>query len=182
MEEKDLIKRAKNGDELSLEILMDNYKNLVAKIARRFFIIGADFNDVIQEGMIGLFNAYNKYDESKNTQFKTFATLCITRQILTAITKANKNNKNDLLDDISMDVFNNNSIILSPEDDIIFNEEYNNLLLEISKILSDKEQTILNKFLDNKSYEEIASELNITKKSVDNALTRIRNKLKYLNK
>ena len=69
---------------------MDRYKNLVKLIARKYYFITGEFNDIIQEGMIGLFNAYNKFDESKNVQFKTFASLCINRQILTAIKKFNK--------------------------------------------------------------------------------------------
>ena len=87
-----LIKQARNGDENSLNKLMNNYKNLVNKIAKKYFIIGGEFADVIQEGMIGLFNAYNKFDISKNVLFKTFASVCINRQIITAIKKAYKNN------------------------------------------------------------------------------------------
>jgi len=176
-----LINKAKNGDNESLDTLMNKYKNLVKKISRNYFIISSEYSDVVQEGMIGLFNAINKFDESKNAQFKTFATLCINRQILTAIKKAYKFN-NELIDDIGESVVKQSMQIFSPEQDFIFNEEYKELLEEISNNLSHKEQTILRLFLQNKSYDEIAKELNINKKSVDNALSRIRNKLKYLNK
>ena len=159
-----LIQKAKSGDENSLNKLMNIYKILVSKIARKYFIIGADFNDVVQEGMIGLFNAYNKFDESKNVMFKTFATLCINRQIITAIKKAYKHSKNDLLDDISSEVIKSNITAINPEEDIIINEEYESLLKEISEKLSKMENKILKEFLDNKSYDEIAEKLNLTKK------------------
>lgn len=181
MEDTELIKKAKSGDENALDELMNNYKKLVSKISRRYFIIGADVNDVIQEGMIGLFNAYVNYDETKNAQFKTFATLCINRRILNAINKSKKLASVVLSDD-NLEIITKNSPIFTPEEDFIFNEEYKMLLEEIKKVLSNKENLILNKFLENKSYDEIAEELDITKKSVDNALARIRNKLKYLNK
>ena len=181
MEDRELILKAKNGDEKCLEKLMTNYKKLVTTIARKYFIIGADINDVIQEGMIGLFNAYVNFNEEKNVQFKTFASLCINRQIITAIKKAYKFS-NELLPDETTPPLLQDAPILTPEEDFIFQEEYKLLLSEIKKLLSKKEQEILNKFLESKSYDEIAQELNIDKKSVDNALSRIRNKLKYLNK
>ena len=182
MEEKILIKNARNGDENSLNELMENYKRLVSKISRKYFIIGAELNDVIQEGMIGLFNAITNYDENKNASFKTFAVLCINRQIQTAIKKAYKHSKSDLIDDINFDMLSKHLNIVSPEDDFIEIESYNYLKNEIKNKLSKKEYDILQKFLENKSYDEIAQELETTKKSVDNALSRIRNKLKYLNK
>lgn len=182
MEEKDLIISAKNGDINSLNALMNNYKKLVNKIARKYFIIGADLNDVIQEGMIGLFNAYSKFDENKNTQFKTFATICINRQIISAIKKAYKHSKSDLIDDVNINELYSNENIISPEDDFIENESFKALTKEINKKLSSLEKEILNEFLLNSSYEEISEKLNISKKSVDNALSRIRNKLNYLRK
>lgn len=181
MEDKELIERAKKGDEKCLDLLMASYKKLVTTISRKYFIIGADINDVIQEGMIGLFNAYINFDEEKNVQFKTFASTCINRQILSAIKKAYKFS-NELTIEDNLNIFTNNSPIVSPEEDFIFNEEYKHLLKEIEKLLSKKEQEILNLFLENKSYDEIAEELHVSKKSVDNALSRIRNKLKYLDK
>lgn len=180
IEDLDLIKSAKNGDKESLNTLMNNYKKIVNKIARRYFIIGADLSDVIQEGMIGLFSAYENFDESKNVQFKTFASICINRQIITAIKKAYKNSKSCLIDDVNEQVINTNTIFISPEENFILNEEYKILREEINQKLSKLEQKILTEFLENKSYDEISNLLNISKKSVDNALTRIRSKLKYL--
>lgn len=175
-----LIENARNGDENSLNLLMNNYKTLVNKIAKKYFIIGADFSDVIQEGMIGLFNAYNKFDKTKNVLFKTFASVCINRQIITAIKRAYKNSKSELFDDINSETLKSNIICLNPEEDIILKEDYENLLKEISTKLSTMEYKILNEFLKEQNYEQIAKKLNLTKKSVDNALNRIRTKLKYL--
>ncbi len=182
MEELKLIEKAKSGDTMALNSLMDEYKVLVTKIARKYFIIGADLNDVIQEGMIGLFNAYSKFDTQKNAQFKTFATICINRQIITALKKAYKHAKIDLIDDINQQDLYPNESIFSPEENYIENESFKLLKNEINHKLSKLEIEILNEFLLNSSYEEISKKLNISKKSVDNALTRIRNKLNYLKK
>lgn len=182
MDELILISKAKLGDLDALNTLMTNYKKLVNKIARKYFIIGADLNDVIQEGMIGLFNAYSNYNQQKNVQFRTFATICINRQIISAIKKAYKHSKNDLIDDVNLNEIYSNEKIISPEDDFIDHENFKILKDEIKSKLSKLETQILNEFLQNSSYEEIASNLNISKKSVDNALSRIRNKLNYLKK
>ncbi len=182
MDELILISKAKQGDLDALNTLMTNYKKLVNKIARKYFIIGADLNDVIQEGMIGLFNAYSNYNQQKNVQFRTFATICINRQIISAIKKAYKHSKNDLIDDVNLNEIYSNEKIISPEDDFIDHENFKILKDEIKSKLSKLETQILNEFLQNSSYEEIASNLNISKKSVDNALSRIRNKLNYLKK
>lgn len=175
-----LIEKARNGDENSLNNLMNKYKHFVSKIAKKYFIIGADFSDVIQEGMIGLFNAYSKFDASKNVMFKTFASVCINRQIITAFKKAYKNIKSELFDDISDEIIKTNTICLNPEEDIILKEDYENLLKEISEKLSEMEFKILDEFLKGQNYEDIAKKFDITKKSVDNALSRIRTKLNYL--
>ncbi len=182
MDELILISKAKQGDLDALNTLMTNYKKLVNKIARKYFIIGADLNDVIQEGMIGLFNAYSNYNQQKNVQFRTFATICINRQIISAIKKAYKHSKNDLIDDVNLNEIYSNEKIISPEDDFIDHENFKILKDEIKSKLSKLETQILNEFLQNSSYEEIASNLNISKKSVDNVLSRIRNKLNYLKK
>lgn len=180
MEDNILITKAKNGDNESLELLMKKYKPIVNKIAKRYFIIGADLNDVIQEGMIGLFNAYNNFDKTKNASFKTFASLCINRQIISAMNSAYKK-KIELLDESEIPK-NIEPLEYSPEDDIILNEEFETLKKEISKKLSSFEQVVLSNFLEDYSYEEIAKKLNLQKKSIDNALSRIRNKLQYLKK
>lgn len=176
----ELIKKAKLGNDNSLEILMNEYKKLVTKIARNYFIIGADFEDVIQEGMIGLFNAYSTFNENKNTSFKTYATILINRQIINAIKKAYKYNNLDLFADLNEKDFEKDLEIFSPEEFIINKESHSILVKEINEKLSSLEISILQEFLQNKTYEEIATKLNLNKKSVDNALSRIKKKLNYL--
>jgi len=180
MVEIELIKKARNGETSALDTLMTEYKNLVNKIARNYFIIGADFEDVIQEGMIGLFNAYLTFDENKSASFKTYATLLINRQIISAIKKAYKYKNLNFIEDLTLENLQAELEIFNPEEFIINKESHSNLLSEIHKSLSELEIKILSEFLKNKSYDEIAKTLNLNKKSVDNALTRIRNKLKYL--
>ena len=182
MEENILIEKAKGGDENALNLLMSNYKKLVEKISRKYFIIGADLKDVIQEGMIGLFNAYLNFDSERNTQFKTFATVCINRQIISAIKKAYKNSLVEFLNNADIEEINFNKNTISPEENFIIKEEYNLLKKEIKEKLSPLEQKILSEFLLNATYDEISKKLDISKKSVDNALTRIRTKLNYLKK
>lgn len=176
----ELIKKAKLGDKVALETLMNEYKKLVTKISRNYFIIGAEFEDVIQEGMIGLFNAYNNFDETKNTSFKTYATILINRQIINAIKKAYKYNNQDLFADLNLKDFEDDLEVFSPEEFIINKESHSILLREINEKLSPLEISILEEFLKNETYEEIAKKLKLNKKSVDNALTRIKKKLNYL--
>lgn len=176
----ELIKQAKLGNEDALEKLMNEYKSLVNKISRNYFIIGADFEDVIQEGMIGLFNAYNTFNETKNASFKTYATILINRQIINAIKKAYKYNNLDFFSDLNAKEFEGDLEIFNPEEFIINKESHSTLIKEINEKLSTLEVSILKEFLKNETYEEIAKKLNLNKKSVDNALSRIKKKLNYL--
>lgn len=167
----------------TVEEVMAEYKPLVAKIAHKYFLYGGEIDDLMQEGMIGLYKAIIGYDDKKQASFKTFANLCITRQIQSAIRTANSK-KNvmflDILDnsDKNFDVASNKE---NPEKNLIENQNYELILNEINKNLSNKELQILNEYLEGYSYEQIAKKLNLERKSVDNALVRIRAKLlKYL--
>ena len=167
----------------TVEEVMAEYKPLVAKIAHKYFLYGGEIDDLMQEGMIGLYKAINGYDDKKQASFKTFANLCITRQIQSAIRTANSK-KNvmflDILDnsDKNFDVASNKE---NPEKNLIESQNYELILNEINKNLSNKELQILNEYLEGYSYEQIAKKLNVERKSVDNALVRIRAKLlKYL--
>lgn len=170
-------------NEKDVEELMISYKPLVTKIARRYFIYSGDIDDLIQEGMIGLYKAIKNFDESKQASFKTFATVCITRQIQSAIRNANsKKNSlfNEILDnsDGNFDVVSNKE---NPEINFISNQNYESILEGIKNLLSKKEMDILNEYLEGQSYDQIAKKFDIEKKSVDNALVRIRTKLsRYL--
>lgn len=170
-----------NKDELLIE-----YKPLVSKIARKYFLIGAEVEDIIQEGMIGLYKAIESYDPTQEASLKTFATLCINRQIQTAIKKSN-NNKNRFLNEIMElgidDEERINSLVSTepnPEEQMLNDERYKFIVGEINKKLSRLEKQILNCYLEGYSYDKIAKILDIDKKSVDNGLNRIRKKLSYL--
>ena len=172
------------NDSEKVEELLKEYKPLVQVISRRYFLVGAEPDDVLQEGMIGLNKAIQTYSKDKNASFKTFATLCITSQIQTAIKSANSN-KNKVLNEVSLgDSEQLMYFVISkepnPEDKVINKERYEDIKKAIREKLSLLEKQILKQFLLGKSYQEISSNLCIDKKSVDNGLNRIRKKLNYL--
>jgi RNA polymerase sporulation-specific sigma factor len=174
--------------------LVDKYRNFVRAKARSYFLIGADKEDIIQEGMIGLFKAIRDYKVDKLTSFRAFAELCITRQIITAIKTAtrqkhiplnsyvslNKPIYDEESDRTLMDIISTNKIT-NPEDIIISREEFIFIERKMGEILSSLEWKVLMAYLEGKSYQEIAVELKRHVKSIDNALQRVKRKLeKYL--
>ena len=181
-----IIIKAKNGDEKSLDYIIKTYKPLVSSLSRKYFLIGGTIEDVIQEANIGLFKAITSYDETKNISFYNFCKLCIERNLQTAISKAN-NDKNKILN--NCESFDNNSendenfeFSLqdhkpSPEDLVISNEILQELKENIKQKLTIFEKQVLYHFIKGKSYSEIAEILQVTNKSVDNALNRLRKKL-----
>lgn len=182
--EKDLILKAQKGDTQSLDILIEKYKPLVISLSRKYFLIGGTIEDVIQEGNIGLFKAITSYDDNKNVSFYTFSKLCIERNLQTAIAKAN-NQKNKILNNFeSMDA-DNEEIFGSfakdhtptPEEILISSEIMQDLKEHIRLKLSILEKQVLYHFIKGESYSSISEILQVSKKSVDNALKRIRNKL-----
>ena len=180
--EVELIEKAKT-DKNTVEILLNTYKPLVCKIARQYFLAGGEIDDLVQEGMIGLYGAINSYSADKNASFKTFATLCIKRKMQSAIKKANSKKNSlfgELFDDEMLDVVDITSEKENPEKNAISKEKYAYIINEVKTKLSELELVILKKYLDGLSYDDISKELNISKKSVDNALFRIRAKLLHL--
>lgn len=181
---------AKGGDATASDELYHRYKNIVRGKARPYFLVGADRDDLIQEGMIGLFKAIRDYADDKNNAFRPFAEICITRQILTAIKQATRNkhkplNSYDSLyeqvyDDGSekqlMDVIESRTA-LDPEELYIQQELHDTLMQTVERNLTEYERAVLDGFLDGRSYSDIASSLGHSVKSVDNALQRIRKKL-----
>lgn len=181
---------AKGGDATASDELYHRYKNIVRGKARPYFLVGADRDDLIQEGMIGLFKAIRDYADDKNNAFRPFAEICITRQILTAIKQATRNkhkplNSYDSLyeqvyDDGSekqlMDVIESRTA-LDPEELYIQQELHDTLMQTVERNLTEYERAVLDGFLDGRSYSDIASSLGHSTKSVDNALQRIRKKL-----
>ena len=178
-----MTKEIERIDEENIDILLAKYKPLVIKIARQYFLVGGDIDDLVQEGMIGLFKATKSFDSQKNASFKTFATLCIKRQIQTAVKKLNalKNNVfNDLFDDKLLESIDTPSAKENPEEQAISKQKYQHIKNEIQNKLSEFEKQVLQKYLEGNSYDDISSDLNVAKKSIDNALSRIRSKLLHL--
>ncbi len=191
LDEEMIVEQARKGDPKAQEILIKKYKNFVRSKARSYFLIGADREDIIQEGMIGLFKAMRDYQPDKVTSFKSFAELCIKRQIITAIKTATRQKHIPLNSYVSLnkpvfdddsdrtlyDVMSNNSKELNPEHLIIKREELSHIEEKMGEVLSDLEWKVLNAYLEGKSYQEISIEMNKHIKSVDNALQRVKKKL-----
>ncbi|SFE66598.1 RNA polymerase, sigma 30 subunit, SigH [Thermoanaerobacter thermohydrosulfuricus] len=194
MEEEEVVFRAQKGDEVALEYLIERYKSFVKAKARAYFLVGADKEDIIQEGMIGLYKAIRDYKSDKLTSFKAFAELCVTRQIITAIKTATRQKHIPLNSYVSLNkpIFDEESdrtlmdvvstqCIADPGELIISKEEYVNIESKMEELLSGLEWEVLVSYLDGKSYQEIAEDLNRHVKSIDNALQRVKRKLeRYL--
>lgn len=192
--DEDLVEAVRNGDSDALEHLINKYRNFVRAKARSYFLIGADREDIVQEGMIGLYKSIRDFREDKLASFKAFAELCITRQIITAIKTATRQKHIPLNSYVSLDkpIYDEDSdrtlldIICGvratdPEELIINQEEFDDIEIQISELLSDLERKVLMLYLDGRSYQEIAVDLNRHVKSIDNALQRVKRKLeKYL--
>ena len=194
-DDEELIYLASQGDLVAEECLINKYKKLVKIKARSYFLIGADTEDIIQEGMIGLYKAVRNYQFKKLSSFKAFAELCITRQIITAIKSATRQKHIPLNSYISLNrpIYNedsdrtlldivDNMSINDPQDLFLNGEKLNHLKVRIKRILSDLERDVLESYLDAKSYQEIAADLGRHVKSIDNALQRIKRKLELITK
>lgn len=192
--DEEIVEIAREGDSNAQEYLIKKYKNFVRAKARSYFLIGADREDIIQEGMIGLFKAIRDFRADKLSSFRAFAELCITRQIITAIKTAtrqkhiplnsyvslNKPIYDDESDRTLLDVLSGTKIS-DPEELIISREELGHIESKIGEILSDLEWKVLMFYLQGKSYQEIAIDLDRHVKSIDNALQRVKRKLeRYL--
>lgn len=194
-DDEELIYLASQGDLVAEECLINKFKKLVKIKARSYFLIGADTEDIIQEGMIGLYKAVRNYQFKKLSSFKAFAELCITRQIITAIKSATRQKHIPLNSYISLNrpIYNEDSdrtlldivdniSINDPQDLFLNGEKLNNLKVRIKRMLSDLERDVLESYLDAKSYQEIAVDLGRHVKSIDNALQRIKRKLELITK
>jgi len=190
-----LVKMSREGSETAQEILIEKYKGLVSKTAKSYFIVGADNDDVVQEGMIGLFKAIQKFDETRQAGFKSFAETCITSQILTAIKGANRQKHQPLNESLSIDkeTDDENEISIGdllkasedndPEARIILNEVAHSIAENDEGILSEMELLVLREKFSGYEYDEIARHLGKTPKQIDNALQRIKKKVvAYLEK
>ncbi len=182
MSDEELTKLAQTNEK-AVEVLLGRYKGLVGKIARRYFLICGELDDMVQEGMIALYKAIKTYDASKNASFKTFATLCITRKLQSAVRRASTQKSKtflDLIDNETIEHFDTPSDKENPELNAISKQKWEHIKSEISARLSKFEKKILAMYLDGYSYQQIATDCGVAKKSVDNGLSRIRAKLFYL--
>lgn len=188
--DEDLIKKIKSGDNEALNFLLDKYKEIVNMKVSRYFIVGAEKEDIMQEGLIGLYKAVQNYDGEKQNSFKSFANLCVERQLITAIKSSNRQKHmplnsylslnmsayDDDDDDTSIyDVFDAN-VIEDPLDTITKKEYYENVESVIEKSLSPFERQVLTELVNGNSYTVIAEKLDSPVKSIDNAIQRIRKK------
>ena len=189
-----LITKAKNHDEEAVEKLFGIFKPKVIAIAREYFLIGAEFDDLLQEGMIGLYKAIGVYDESKNHSFSAFASLCIHRQLQNAVKNANRKKNSPLNTYVPIKYYDGTSsseednvlklVIADENSDIEQNyidKEMNTIVIsKVKDMLTDEQFNMLKLFLNGDSYNSIAENLNLSTKQVDNTLQAIKKKLKTI--
>ncbi len=189
-----LIKKAKNHDEEAMEELLQAFKPKVTAISREYFLVGAEFDDLIQEGMIGLYKAINIYDETKNHSFSAFASLCIHRQLQNAVKNANRKKNSPLNSYLPIKYYDGTSssdeenilklVIVDDNSNIEQNyidKELNTIVIsKVKDILTSEQFEILKQFLNGDSYTSIAEKNNITNKQVDNMLQAIKKKIRTL--
>ncbi|MGL5206467.1 MAG: RNA polymerase sporulation sigma factor SigH [Acidaminococcaceae bacterium] len=195
MTDEEVVMVAKKEENLlAQEYLLYKYRNFVRAKARSYFLIGAEREDIIQEGMIGLFKAIRDFRNDKLSSFRAFAELCVTRQIITAIKTATRQKHIPLNSYVSLNkpIYEEDSDrtlldvisgakVANPEEMVISREEFLDIENKMNNILSDLEWKVLMSYLDGKSYQEIALDLDRHIKSIDNALQRVKRKLeKYL--
>ena len=190
MSDEQLVEQVHQGNTDALDFLITKYRLFVKSKAKSYFLIGADKEDIVQEGMIGLYKAIRDFKGDKLSSFRAFAELCITRQIITAIKTATRQKHIPLNSYVSLDkpIYDEESertlmdIIMSPvtvdpEHIIINQEDYSRLENKMGEVLSELEQQVLSRYLAGQSYYEISEELNRHVKSIDNALQRVKRKL-----
>ena len=192
MTDEQLIEFTKKEDKLALDTLMERYRETVNMKVSKYYINGAEKEDIVQEGLIGLFKAIKSFNQEKENSFKSFANLCIERQIITAIKGSNRQkhiplnsyvslnnpnyeNEDGELENQLIDVLNNH-IVEDPLETITKNEYYKDVEKAIDASLSNFEKQVLSKYIEGQSYIQIAESLNSPVKSVDNAIQRIRKK------
>ena len=189
-DEHNIVLKANKGDKIALDYIINKYKNFVRVKAKSYFLIGADKEDIIQEGMIGLYKAIRDFDGTKTNSFKCFAEVCITRQIITAIKTATRQKHIPLNSYVSLNkpIYDEESertlldiisttIVTDPEELIISKEELRRIESKMNELLSNLELEVLELYLNGKTYQYIADRLNRDVKSIDNALQRVKRKL-----
>ena len=189
MTDEKLIENIKNDDHVALDCLMKRYNDIVNMKANKFFMIGAEKEDIVQEGMIGLYKAVKSYSNDKQNSFKSFANMCIERQLITAIKTSNRqkhlplnsylslnNSAYDNDEDTELIEIFNSKTAEDPLETITKKEYYESVENAIDKNLSSFEKQVLSRYLQGESYVDIATKLDTPVKSIDNAIQRIRKK------
>lgn len=190
--DEELVARSREGDSDALDFLITKYKSTVRNKAYSYFLIGADKEDIVQEGMIGLYKGIRDFKEDKNVTFKVFAELCITRQIITAIKTATRQKHIPLNSSISLDKpvsdeeqantlldIISNGRVDDPQEMMVSKESIDFIENRIEHVLSNFEKQVLALYLDNCTYQEMSIALQKDMKSIDNALQRIKKKLEH---
>lgn len=189
MKDEDLINVIKSGDKNALDYLIEKYKDLVNMKVGKYFMVGSEREDIVQEGLIGLYKAVKSYSPDKQNSFKTFANMCIERQLITAIKSSNRQKHMPLNTYLSLntkayeddeesnilDVFDSHQVE-DPLETITKQEYYKTVEKAIDESLSDFEKQVLKRYMNGESYNQIAERLDTPVKSVDNAIQRIRKK------
>jgi len=177
MADQELMERLRKGESDIMDYLLDKYKPLVKKRARTMYLIGGENDDLIQEGMIGLFKAIRSYRLGQDSSFRTFAELCITRQMYTAVQASNRKKHSPLNTYVSLDMEPGISSENNPEEMLIDQENLETRYDEIHRRLSDLEKLVLELYLEGKTYGEIAEIIGKNEKAVDNSIQRLKKKL-----
>ena len=190
-----LIGLIREGDSEAERLLYERYKQLVRSRAHSYFLIGADHEDLVQEGMLGLYKAVCEYDVKKAASFKSFAELCVTRQILSAIKNATRKKHTPLnhyvslnrspiaeTDDLTLVDSIRSLRVADPEEVVIGRENFDQMVQYLEKALSPMERRVLGLYLDGLSYPQIAARIEKPLKSVDNAMQRVKHKLEAFRK
>lgn len=193
LDDEELLALIHQGESMALDILIRKYNNFIRAKARTYFLIGADQEDIIQEGMIGLYKAILDYEGDKLSSFKGFAELCITRQIITAIKTATRQKHMPLNSYVSLDkpIYDEESErtlldvltssgAIDPQDLLINREKFGYLEVKFTELLSGLERKVLHLYIEGCTYQEIAGELGRQVKSIDNAIQRIKRKLEHI--
>lgn len=187
----ELIELAHRENSHALDVLINKYRGFVHAKARTYFLIGADHDDIVQEGMIGLYKAIRDFKQDKLSSFKVFAELCITRQIITAIKTATRQKHMPLNSYVSLDkpvydeesertlldVLVNAAVTDDPQELLVNQERFSILEGKLDEVLSELEREVLALYLDGRTYQEISDDLKRHVKSIDNALQRVKRKL-----
>lgn len=190
MDDEEILTYIHSGCKRGMEYLIEKYKPLVRAKARSYFLVGADREDIVQEGMIGLFKAVRDYKDDKSTPFRVFAEMCITRQIITAVKTATRQKHIPLNSYVSLNrkVFDEESdkflieviqevSVANPEELFINKERFTDIENRLMELLSPFEKEVLSKYLAGITYQDIARQMSKPVKSIDNALQRLKRKI-----